>query len=36
VQASPRTWMHHLEVRDAAELDAEVLAWLRQAFEEAE
>lgn len=35
-QASPRTWMHHLEVGDAADLDATVLGWLRQAFEEAE
>ena len=35
-QASPRTWMHHLEVRDAADLDDTVLGWLRQAFEEAE
>ncbi len=24
-------WMHHLEVRDIADLDDEVLAWLREA-----
>jgi hypothetical protein len=28
---SPRVWMHHLEVRDASELDDEVDAWLREA-----
>ena len=29
---SPRIWMHHLEVRDLADLDDEVRAWLREAF----
>jgi hypothetical protein len=24
-------WMHHLEVRDPAEIDDEVVAWLREA-----
>jgi hypothetical protein len=29
---APRIWMHHLEIRDLAELDDEVTAWLREAF----
>ena len=29
--ASPATWTHHLEVRDAAEIDDEVAGWLREA-----
>lgn len=29
------TWMHHLEVRDPAELDDEVLGWLARAHAEA-
>ena len=32
---SPAIWMHHLEVRDVADLDEEVRAWLREAFEHA-
>ncbi|WP_236246113.1 DUF5655 domain-containing protein [Streptomyces sp. CC210A] len=28
---APHVWMHHLEVRDAADLDAEVAGWLREA-----
>ena len=32
---TPRHWMHHLEVRDASALDAEVLAWLSEAAERA-
>ncbi|TAK02632.1 MAG: hypothetical protein EPO36_01355 [Chloroflexota bacterium] len=35
VRPAPTTWMHHLEVRDLAELDDEVLGWLRAAFEAA-
>jgi hypothetical protein len=35
VHPTPRHWMHHLEVRDAAEIDDEVAAWLREAFERA-
>lgn len=31
VHPSPRHWMHHLEVREAAELDAEVARLLREA-----
>jgi hypothetical protein len=30
-QVGPHQWMHHLEVRDAAELDDEVVAWLAEA-----
>jgi hypothetical protein len=29
---SPARWMHHLEVRDIAELDEEVGAWLAAAW----
>ncbi|WP_307844779.1 DUF5655 domain-containing protein [Actinotalea solisilvae] len=32
---SARHWMHHLEVRDASALDAEVLAWLAEAADRA-
>jgi hypothetical protein len=35
VNPSPRTWMHHLEVHDVADLDDEVRGWLRRAFDEA-
>ncbi|CAB4728674.1 unannotated protein [freshwater metagenome] len=28
----PRIWMHHLEVRDPAEVDDEVAGWLREAW----
>ncbi|MGY1779928.1 DUF5655 domain-containing protein [Geodermatophilus sp. SYSU D01036] len=28
---APRVWMHHLEVRDPAEVDDEVAAWLHEA-----
>jgi len=28
-------WMHHLELRCAAELDDEVADWLREAYERA-
>jgi hypothetical protein len=28
---TPAQWMHHLEVRDPAEIDDEVVAWLREA-----
>lgn len=31
VRTSPRHWMHHLEIRDPAEIDDEILAWLREA-----
>ena len=32
---SPKHWIHHLEVRDLADLDDEVVAWLREAAERA-
>lgn len=31
VQVSPHHWMHHLEVHDVRELDAQVLGWLAEA-----
>ena len=36
VHPSPRHWMHHLEIRDATEIDDEVAGWLREAWERAE
>jgi hypothetical protein len=33
--AAPHVWMHHLEIRDLAQLDDEVRAWLREAYEKA-
>ena len=35
VHPSPAHWMHHLEVTDPAELDDEVVAWLREAYRRA-
>jgi len=32
---SPRRWMHHLVVASPEDLDGEVLAWLREAYEAA-
>ncbi|SHN46267.1 DUF5655 domain-containing protein [Cryptosporangium aurantiacum] len=32
---APRVWMHHLELRDGSELDAEVRSWLAAAYENA-
>ena len=29
---SPRVWMHHLEIRHLAQVDAEVRDWLREAY----
>jgi hypothetical protein len=34
-QVAPHQWMHHLEVRDAAEVDTEVAAWLAEAADRA-
>lgn len=31
VEPRPGRWMHHLEVTDVAEVDAEVLSWVREA-----
>jgi hypothetical protein len=33
VRPAPTTWMHHLEIREVAELDEEVAGWLREAAE---
>ncbi|GGS28635.1 DUF5655 domain-containing protein [Actinokineospora fastidiosa] len=30
---APGLWIHHLEIHDVTELDAEVAAWLREAAE---
>ena len=35
VHPSRRVWMHHLELNDAADIDAEVVGWLREAYEQA-
>lgn len=35
VHTSPTLWLHHLELRSAAELDAEVAGWLREAYDDA-
>lgn len=35
VEPAPGRFMHHLELSDVAELDDEVRAWLRQAWEAA-
>jgi hypothetical protein len=32
VRPSPRTWMHHLEVRDVSDVDDEVSGWLADAY----
>ena len=32
---SPGIWMHHLELRDSGQLDAEVEHWLREAYDAA-
>jgi hypothetical protein len=32
---SPRVWMHHLELDDAAQVDDEVSGWLAEAYEDA-
>ena len=32
---SPAHWVHHLELRDAGELDEQVTAWLREAYDRA-
>jgi hypothetical protein len=35
VHPSPQVWMHHLELHDVSEVDDEVRAWLREAWEHA-
>ena len=32
---SPHTWMHHIELRDATEVDHQILEWLTKAHENA-
>lgn len=32
VHPSRHVWMHHLELRDAAQVDDQVCAWLREAY----
>lgn len=32
---APKIWMHHLELLDRSQLDAEVEHWMRQAYEAA-
>ncbi len=36
VEPSPGHWMHHLELREPAEIDDRVRAWLREAWESAD
>ena len=35
VHPAAAQWMHHLEIHDAAEIDDEVAAWLREAADRA-
>lgn len=35
VHPAPRTWMHHLELTDGTQLDAEVRGWMLEAYEAA-
>jgi hypothetical protein len=35
VHPSPSVWLHHMELRSAADLDAEVAGWLREAYDHA-
>lgn len=35
VQPSAKIWMHHLELREPAQVDDEVKGWLRQAYDSA-
>ena len=35
VHPAPGHWMHHLEIHDPADVDAEVAGWLREAAERA-
>jgi hypothetical protein len=32
---TPKHWIHHLELHDAADIDGEVAAWMREAAERA-
>lgn len=33
VNSSPGVWMHHLELRGPRDIDPQVRAWLREAFD---
>jgi hypothetical protein len=35
VHPSPKHWLHHLEIDDPDGVDAEVVGWLREAFDRA-
>jgi hypothetical protein len=35
VHPAPRVWMHHVELRDPSQVDAEVRGWLAAAYEHA-
>jgi hypothetical protein len=35
VHPSPRVWMHHLELAEPAQVDDEVVGWLREAWQHA-
>jgi hypothetical protein len=35
VHPSPRVWMHHIELRDRSEVDAEVRGWIAAAYDNA-
>jgi hypothetical protein len=35
VHPSPKHWLHHLEINDPDAVDAEVVGWLREAFDRA-
>jgi hypothetical protein len=32
---SPTTWMHHVELRRVSDVDPELIAWIKRAYEEA-
>lgn len=35
VRTTGRTWLHHIELREAGDLDAEILGWVRTAYDAA-
>lgn len=35
VRPANRLWMHHLEIHDLEDIDGDVVAWLREAFDHA-
>lgn len=35
VETSPGRWMHHLELHSPADIDGEVIAWLKTAWQQA-